>query len=73
MSTSTNPPVRIGFFCCGGISHWHVQRLEKVPEAKIVALCDTSSASIDRMVSRFPEMAVLPRFSDYREMLAGIG
>jgi predicted dehydrogenase len=70
LSTSTNPPVRIGFIGCGGISHWHVQRLAKVPEAKIVALCDTSSASLDRMISRFPELAELPRFSDYREMLA---
>lgn len=74
MSTSSTPQVRIGFIGCGGISHWHVQRLSKVPEAKIVALCDTSEASLDRMVSRFPELAELPRFSDYRELLrSGVG
>ncbi|HEV7214506.1 MAG TPA: Gfo/Idh/MocA family oxidoreductase, partial [Chloroflexota bacterium] len=69
MTPLTNPQVRIGFIGCGGISHWHVQRLAKAPEAKIVALCDNSPASLERMVSRFPELAELPRFSDYHELL----
>jgi predicted dehydrogenase len=63
------PQVRIGFIGCGGIAHWHVRRLSQVPEAKIVALCDPSLASIERMVSRYPELADLPRFSDYRDLL----
>lgn len=69
MSTSTNPQVNIGFIGCGGISHLHVRRLSKVPEAKIAALCDPSEASIERMVTQFPELAPLPRFADYRELL----
>lgn len=74
MSATPHPVVRIGFIGCGGIAQWHVQRLSKVAEAKIVALCDPSEASIQRMVDRFPELAALPRFTDYKEMLAsGIG
>jgi len=69
LSEPSTQQVRIGFIGCGGISHWHVQRLANVPEAKIVALCDPAPASIERIVTRFPELAELPRFADHREML----
>ena len=69
MSGTPSPQVRLGFIGCGGISHTHVQRLQQVPEARIVALCDPSEQSIERLVGHYPELAGLPRFTDYRELL----
>jgi predicted dehydrogenase len=34
-------PVRIGFLGTGGIAGHHLKQLQAVPEAKVVALCDT--------------------------------
>ena len=61
--------IRIGMIGCGGIAHGHVKRLMEVPEAQIVALNDTSDASIARMHEKIPETKRLPVFKDYREML----
>lgn len=32
--------VRIALVGCGGMAHWHAQQLQKIEEAKVVALCD---------------------------------
>ena len=61
--------LRIGFIGCGGISLGHAQRLQAVPEAEIVALCDTSDASIQRLVKHVPALEGLPVYQDYRELL----
>lgn len=61
--------IRIGMIGCGGIAHGHVQRLLALPEAQIVALCDTSDASIERLQSRIPQVKGLPVYADYRELL----
>ena len=61
--------IRIGMIGCGGIARGHVKRLLEIPEAEIVALNDTSEASIARMKEAIPEIKDLPVFEDYLEML----
>jgi predicted dehydrogenase len=61
--------VRIGFIGAGGIAHLHARQIAGIPEAEIVALNDTSAASIERIKAAFPELADVPAFEDYREML----
>jgi len=65
--------VRVGMIGCGGIARGHVKRLLQVPEAEIVALNDTSEASIARVKEEIPEVRDLPVYKDYREMLDKVG
>jgi len=62
--------IRIGMIGTGGIAHWHVERLKGVPEAKIVALADPSSESIEQIKNKFS--LDLPTFSDYKLMLDSV-
>jgi len=64
--------VRIGFIGAGGIARAHVRRLKTIPEAEIVALNDPSEASLALMTEEFPELAEVPQFTDYQEMLAKV-
>jgi predicted dehydrogenase len=64
--------IRIGMIGCGGIARGHVKRLLEIPEAEIVALNDTSEASIERIKESSPEIQGLPVFADYRDMLASV-
>ena len=61
--------IRIGFIGAGGIARHHLKQLKEIPEAKVVAFADPSEASRKKLVETFPEMAELPFYSDYREML----
>jgi len=61
--------VRVGFIGCGGIAGGHFKRLLEVPQARVVALCDTNEDSLKRFVERATGAAALPRFSDYQQML----
>lgn len=66
-------PVRLGLIGCGGMMHAHLNQLKAVPEAKVVALCDTNAAGIANTKQRFPELAACAEFTDYKEMLAAGG
>jgi len=61
--------IRVGMIGVGGIAHGHVQRLLAMPEAEIVALCDTSEASVARLMEAQPKVKDLPVYADYRELL----
>ncbi|NPV07927.1 MAG: Gfo/Idh/MocA family oxidoreductase [Anaerolineae bacterium] len=61
--------VRIGFIGSGGIAIGHAMRLHDSGLAEVVALSDPSEASLARMKEARPELADVPTFSDYREML----
>lgn len=64
--------IKIGIIGCGGIAHGHVRRLIEVLEASVVALNDTSEASIARMTDAIPETKELPVFDDYLDMLGKV-
>lgn len=61
--------VRIAFIGCGGIANAHAERLLPLRKAAIVALCDTDAAAVARLRERYPKLAKLPAFTDWREML----
>ena len=51
--------VRVGFVGAGGIANQHFSCLEKVPEAKIVAVCDVDAERAQRSAERFGAQAHL--------------
>jgi predicted dehydrogenase len=64
--------VKLGLIGCGGIMGMHVNQLEQVKSAKIAALVDPSKKMMARFKERFPKLADLPTFSDYRKMLRAV-
>jgi predicted dehydrogenase len=64
--------IRIGMIGVGGMSIGHARNIkENIPEAEIVALCDTSEASIARIKER-AGLESVPAFNDYAEMLESV-
>ncbi len=61
--------VRIGLIGCGGIMNWHVDNYAKIKQAQIVGLVDTNEACLARMVEKHPELAGVPTFADYTQIL----
>ncbi len=61
--------VKIGLIGCGGIMNWHVDNYAKIKQAQIVGLADTNPACLATMVEKHPELAGLPTFADYTQML----
>src|SRR5437660_7710090 len=59
-------PVRVGFVGAGGIAGAHMNALEKVENAKIVAFADIDEARARRAADRF---GATP-YTDYKEMFA---
>jgi predicted dehydrogenase len=64
--------VRIGFIGAGGIARAHVKRLLDIPEAEVVAFTEPSAQALARMIETYPQMAKVPVFSDYRDMLRSV-
>lgn len=65
--------VRFLMIGVGGMGREHIRRLLQIPEAEIVALADPSAASIDQVKTRFPELANVPVYADFREAISQAG
>src|SRR5579862_6144465 len=62
--------IRVGMIGVGGIARGHIERLLKLPEVKIVAICDNSDQSISRTRSAHEgKLEKTPVYTDYRELL----
>ncbi|MGI6208192.1 MAG: Gfo/Idh/MocA family protein [Anaerolineae bacterium] len=61
--------IRIGFIGAGNIARGHAMRLHQSGLAQVVGLADPSEQSLAKLISARPELADVPTFSDYREML----
>ncbi len=61
--------IRTGFIGCGGNARGHIGRVLEMGECEVVALCDTSTASLDAACESYAGVAELPRFTSYKEML----
>ncbi len=61
--------IRVGFIGTGVISHRHMQNYEKIPNVKVVAICDIDKNKLDKWGEKYgiPEK---DRYTDYRELLA---
>jgi predicted dehydrogenase len=61
--------VRIAFIGAGGNARAHMRAVHRDPLAEVVGICDTSPQALADTASRLPELAAVPQFADYREML----
>ena len=65
-------PIRMGFIGCGGNARGHIGRVLEMGECEVVALCDSSEGSLQAACERYEDVANLPRFVDYKEMLDSV-
>lgn len=61
--------VRIAFIGCGANSGGHIRSVVSIPEAEVVALCDVNAEAMAASANKIAEVAALPRFTDYRQMI----
>ncbi|HVB09354.1 MAG TPA: Gfo/Idh/MocA family oxidoreductase, partial [Bacillota bacterium] len=64
--------VRVAFIGAGGNARGHMRAVHRNPEAEVVAICDSSEQALADAATRIPELAELPKFTDYREMIERI-
>ena len=64
--------IRIGFIGCGGNARGHIGLVLEMKECEVVALCDSSEASLDAARERYTDTAALPHFTDYKKMLDSV-
>jgi len=58
--------IRIGIIGMGGMGNSHLSRLKKMPEARIVSVCDV----IEERAKKAAESVSCAYYTDYREMLS---
>ena len=58
--------IRVGIIGTGMISHTHMQRYAKIPNAKVVAACDLNQEKLDAWRAQY---GVESGYTDYRELL----
>ena len=61
--------VRVGFIGRGGNASGHIGRVLGMGDTEVVALCDVSEQSLERVKDQHQGVADLPTFRDYKEML----
>lgn len=61
--------VRIAFIGAGGNARAHMRALHNDPKAEVVAICDTNTQALTDAAARLPELAQVPQFTDYKELL----
>ncbi|SEC79286.1 Gfo/Idh/MocA family oxidoreductase [Paenibacillus sp. GP183] len=64
--------VRFLIIGVGGMGREHIRRLLQVPEAEIIALADPSATAIEQVKGRFPDLANVSVYSDYREAISRV-
>jgi predicted dehydrogenase len=65
-STLNLPPLRIAIVGCGKIADQHVEAIHRIPDCRIVALCDRELLMAKQLGERF---GIAECFSDLHEML----
>ncbi len=61
--------VRLGLIGSGGMARHHINVLQGVSEAALVAITEPSEEQRQRTLERFPQLQGVPFYSDHREML----
>jgi predicted dehydrogenase len=64
--------VRIGLIGCGGIAHYHINNLLRLPQAKVVALADPNVKSIEKLREAFHQVERCEVFFDHMQMLDSV-
>lgn len=60
--------VKVGFIGCGGIAQRHLRNTGKIPEAEVVAACDTNKEAVEKVGMSYH----CSTFTDYHEMVRKI-
>lgn len=63
------PRVRIGIIGTGGIAQGHIRRILAHPHGEITAICDIVPEQMEKTVERFPQIAEVPRFTSYNDLI----
>ena len=45
--------IRFGVVGCGGVAHWHIEALQKIQDARLVAVCDSDIARARGIADKF--------------------
>lgn len=61
--------VRLGLIGCGGIARHHLNQILPLAQYEVAAINDTNPAVIEVAKRQFPQLAEVPVYADYREML----
>lgn len=61
--------VRLGLIGSGGMARHHLNILQSVSEAELVAITEPSQDQRNATLQRFPQLQGVPFFDDYHEML----
>jgi len=69
VSTTANEVLRYGVIGTGMMGVEHIRNLLQLPQAEVVAICDTNQESLRRAAGLFHDSGVA-QFSDYRDVLA---
>jgi myo-inositol 2-dehydrogenase/D-chiro-inositol 1-dehydrogenase len=69
VSTTANGVIRYGVIGTGMMGVEHIRNLLHLPQAEVVAICDTNEESLRRAAGLFQDSGVA-QFSDYRDVLA---
>lgn len=65
--------LRIGLIGVGGFARYRIGNLLQVPEARVVAMADTSREQIEQTKAKHPALADAKEYSDYKAMIAAGG
>ncbi|MFN7019363.1 MAG: Gfo/Idh/MocA family protein, partial [Fimbriimonadales bacterium] len=61
--------VRLGLIGSGGMARHHINVLQGVGDAELIAIAEPSPAQRDATLQRFPHLQGVPFFDDYHDML----
>ena len=61
--------VRLGLIGSGGMARHHINILQGIGEAELVAITEPSQDQRNATIERFPHLQGVPFFDDYRAML----
>ncbi len=61
--------IQIGMIGMGGFMNRHSEDLGKIPEAKVVAMCDPEAGNMAKHKARHAHLAAAAEYADYKAML----
>jgi len=59
--------IKVGMIGTGGISHWHARQLKELEDVEIVAICDVSDVSREKIIEAY-QLSV-SEYTNYQELL----
>ena len=65
--------IELGIVGCGGISHYHMSHLLRIPAADVAAISDINKSNMSKLREAFPRfLRRCKTFTDYKDMLSNV-